>query len=303
MSELHRDSADSQISTKLKSVAEAMATPPSWYADWAKLTPESTDEERLRIYQAIRRSAALPDAASFFLVSHLIDNIATENADEALRGCEQHLKSIEKQYRLSEGGVWPAGMAPAGYEELRRRYYRDWGEWFAQTLEHFGEPSMARLFREDQQRFDQLSDAGREYFFGPRCDGNDVPEVWLHRLLHAVAECMVALSPVGPLGYRYGGDEGVWEIDIYPTPVELIGGARDGEVLDAGFSIDIEQLRGSFERIDAVMWESMGHPGGAGPNVTIEGRYEGHEVFIQVLAYAPVDEEPGMKIDTTDGEA
>ena len=110
---------------------------------------------------------------------------------------------------------------------------------------------------------------------------------------------MTADSPMGPLGYRYGEDDGPWQIDLYPTPVELVGGAVDGEVVAPGFSLDIEQLRGLFDRLDAVAWQSLGFPDGEGPHVSVEGVYQGHEVFIQVLAYAPEDEEPGMKLDTT----
>jgi hypothetical protein len=35
------------------------------------------------------------------------------------------------------------------------------------------------------------------------------------------------------------------------------------------------------------------------PSVYVEGVYRGREVFPQVLARAPEDEEPGMKFDTT----
>ena len=36
---------------------------------------------------------------------------------------------------------------------------------------------------------------------------------------------MTADSLTGPLGYRYGEEEGFWEVNVYPTPVELVGGA------------------------------------------------------------------------------
>jgi hypothetical protein len=29
--------------------------------------------------------------------------------------------------------------------------------------------------------------------------------------------------------------------------------------------------------------------------------YQGHEVFLQILAHAPEDEEPGLKVDTSGG--
>ena len=36
-----------------------------------------------------------------------------------------------------------------------------------------------------------------------------------------------------------------------------------------------------------------------GPEITIEGVYAGHELFLQLLAEPPEDEEPGMELDAT----
>ena len=36
---------------------------------------------------------------------------------------------------------------------------------------------------------------------------------------------------MGPMGYGYAEAEGFWEVDVYATPVELIGGAADVEVV------------------------------------------------------------------------
>ena len=105
----------------------------------------------------------------------------------------------------------------------------------------------------------------------------------------------------GPLGFFYQEEDGYWELVIYPKPVELVGGAEDGEIVAPGFSLDLEELRAEFEQIAACSWQSLGYPDGEGPHVSIEGVYQGHEVFVQVLAYAPEDEEPGMKLDTRHG--
>ena len=122
---------------------------------------------------------------------------------------------------------------------------------------------------------------------------------WLHWLLKAVAECMTTDSPMGPLGYRYGEEEGFWEVDIYPTSVELVGGAVDGEVVAPGFTLDVRELRSAFERIDSMVWHSLGFPHDEGPRLVVEGACQGREVLLQVSAYAPDDEEPGMRFDTT----
>jgi hypothetical protein len=36
-----------------------------------------------------------------------------------------------------------------------------------------------------------------------------------------------------------------------------------------------------------------------GPEITIEGVYAGHELFLRLLAEPPEDEEPGMELDAT----
>ena len=106
----------------------------------------------------------------------------------------------------------------------------------------------------------------------------DTDTEWLDRLLETVADCTVADSPMGPLAYRYGEDEGFWEINVYPTPVELVGGAVDGEVVAPGFTLDIEELRAAFDRIVELVWHSMGFPHDEGPRLVVEGVYQGRQV-------------------------
>jgi len=108
---------------------------------------------------------------------------------------------------------------------------------------------------------------------------------------------MESLSGPDPVGFLYREEAGFWDIAIYPKSVEVVGGPEDGEILAPGFSLDLEGLRAEFERVDGISWKSLGWPGGEGPHVSIEGAFRGHQVFLQVLAYAPEDEEPGSKLD------
>jgi hypothetical protein len=57
------------------------------------------------------------------------------------------------------------------------------------------------------------------------------PSAWMTELVEGVADCMEAHSPMGPLGWRYHEDEELVELVIYPTPVELVGGAHDGTIV------------------------------------------------------------------------
>lgn len=295
----HRDNfpPHAAINAKLASIVQTMPAPPVWHDDWLRLGPKSTEDERLAVYRAIRDSGCLPAEAGFYLVSWQIDAMASMEAETGLRQIEERMNAIERAYELEHGEPWPDDEAPQEYQDLLRQDQAAWNRIFAAKLDAFGEREMADLFRADPKEFERRSEIGRGYFHGP-----EDAEAWLDELVEEVAGCMEADSPMGSLRYRSGEEDGLWQIDLYPTPVELIGGAVDGEVVAPGFSLDIEQLRGLFDRIDAVTWQSLGFPAGEGPHVSVEGVYQGHEVFIQVLAYAPEDEEPGMKLDTTQRE-
>lgn len=123
---------------------------------------------------------------------------------------------------------------------------------------------------------------------------------WLNNLVGEVAECMEAHNEMGPFGFRYGQDLEMTDVIVYPTPVELIGGENDGIIVLPGFSLDIQELISIFEEIVDVEWcsQNLGLSEGGG-NISIEGIYEGHSVWLQIHAEAPADEEPGMKLDVS----
>ncbi len=102
-----------------------------------------------------------------------------------------------------------------------------------------------------------------------------------------------------PLGPRYREEGGFWEVWIYPTPMDLVGGRHDGAVVVLGFTLDLDRLRASFDSVVAFGWSALGLNHNEGPHVSVEGVFQGREVYLQVLAQAPEDEEPGMKFDTT----
>jgi len=286
------------INGKLAQLGAASPSPP-WCAAWKHLGPESTQEERLAVYKSIRDSRSLPDEAGFYLVSWQIDLITLDHSEEALREQEDRLEAIQKQHGLDEDESWPLGEGPPEYEEAQQQLHDAWDALFASKLEEFGEQEMALLFRTDHKRFQQISEAGRQFFHGPDSDEEEMIPDWLDGLLDAVAACVEADSPMGPLGLRYWEVDGFWEVCIYPTPVELLGGAHDGAVVDPGFSLDLEQLRLMFNTVAAFGWNALGLTNPEGPYVYVEGVYQDRDVYLQVLSRAPEDAEPGMKLDTT----
>ena len=285
------------INSKLAQGLAALPQRPAWYSAWTQLGPESPEEERLAVYQAIRDSDFLPEAAGFYLVSWQIDAMASLDPENRLGDLEDRIEALESKYGMEEGAILPLGKAGDEYRAIRAQYYEAWDTLLSDKLMQFGEEAMAQLLKADRARFDQLNEAGRQYFHGGDEHGCGQAPLWLEDLVRTAAECMAADSPIGPLGYRYREDEGLWEVWVYPMPVELLGGAVDGKVVAPGYSLDLRRLPAALDRVDDFGFSACAFPGSEGPHVWIEGIFHGHAVLVEVLARAPEDEEPGMKVD------
>ena len=127
------------------------------------------------------------------------------------------------------------------------------------------------------------------------------PSAWLQSLVDVVASSMASHSGMGPLGYRYREEPDLAEVIIYPTPVELVGGEEDGALVISGFTLDIQSLLSAFEPVMEIHWYSrgLGLYSSEGAAVSIEGVYQGHLVWLQILADPPADEQAGMRLDTS----
>jgi hypothetical protein len=296
MNAQENDPLHAAINAKLSTIIEASGDKPNWYEAWMRLRPESTELERLRVYQAIRDAGDLPEEAGFYLVSWQVGAM-TDLGEEAQRDPDEQLAAIESAPGFEEEKSWPDDEIPEEYEEIHRKYQDAWDKMFADKLEEFGEHDMARQVRANPEAFLQRSEVGRAYFDGPgESEDSEVP-AWLNALFDLVAGNMEAVSAMGSLACRYGEDDGFWEVTLYPTPVELVGGAVDGEVVAPGFLLDLAGLRSAFDRVDEFLWDSLGVVGDEGPYVVIEGQFRGREVYLQILTYAPAGEEPGIQLD------
>ncbi|MEK6236391.1 MAG: hypothetical protein N2C14_16920, partial [Planctomycetales bacterium] len=61
-----------------------------------------------------------------------------------------------------------------------------------------------------------------EFFHGARQDNFPA---WLHDVIQAATGCMTVSTSV-PAGAQYAEADGLYEVLVYPTPVELMGGAQ-----------------------------------------------------------------------------
>ena len=122
---------------------------------------------------------------------------------------------------------------------------------------------------------------------------------WIDALVDVVAGCLEPHSFMGPLGLYYEEEEGFWTITVFPCLVELLGDAADTEVLAPAFSMDLKPLWSAFEDVVEIHWNAhpFGPDGDDSAYITVEGHYQGHEIWLRVLAEAPEGEKPAIQID------
>ena len=111
---------------------------------------------------------------------------------------------------------------------------------------------------------------------------------WMETLVEVISACVEAQSPMGPLGSRDLAQGDPCELMVYPTPVELVGGAEDGAVVLPGFSLDLHVLLAHCDRVEACRWApyGLGASNPDGPRVAIERLSQGHDVRRRVATAA-----------------
>ena len=132
------DPLHAAIDARLAGLVANGPTPPAWAGPWRRLGPQSSDDERLAVYRAIRSSGSLPEDAGLYLVSWQVDALAGRHAEQALRHLDDQLEALERAHGLDEGEAWEPGEAPPEYAAVLRRYHDAWDEIFAEKLEQYG---------------------------------------------------------------------------------------------------------------------------------------------------------------------
>jgi hypothetical protein len=157
---------DSTLDRKLAQLVAAAPVPLPWSGAWQRLGEQSTPEERLAVYQAVRAAGSLPTAASFCLIAWHLGNVVLACPSEAMQRLRDELAALEECYVVEDGAAFPLGHCSEEFWEVDRCLARAEEVHYAATLAAFGEPEMAGLFRENRAAFDRLYNAGWEFFHG-----------------------------------------------------------------------------------------------------------------------------------------
>lgn len=121
------------------------------------------------------------------------------------------------------------------------------------------------------------------------------PPPWLQQLVDRLTSALNALEALPPIGCHFARHDGVWEVTLFASQTEVIGGPLDGRRTHARFQVDLQHVMAAFDRLDACFWQAqeLGFEDDLGPHVSIEGLVGDEHVWLRITAFAPTRFEPG----------
>jgi len=126
---------------------------------------------------------------------------------------------------------------------------------------------------------------------------------WLEEFVNEVCVHLHAVDDAPSLGCHASQADDLWEVTLFFSPTETIGGVRDGERTPCLYLVDVMTLLQVFETVDTASWQPLplGPEDDLKSHFAIVGTYAGHPVWLRVLAETPEQIEPGRFLDHQSG--
>lgn len=118
----------------------------------------------------------------------------------------------------------------------------------------------------------------------------------------SVTALMHPVDAMAPVGCHYHREGDIWEVTIFSSMTEVIGGQQDGLRFPCCFVLDVGGIIGLFSDIEAVQWQTLRHADDdeVGAHVAIEGTYQGEHLLLRIPAEAPERFEAGRKANVNE---
>lgn len=129
------------------------------------------------------------------------------------------------------------------------------------------------------------------------------PPDWIQVLADRIAACLEPLEPLPPLGCHYHDCESGWEISVFPSQTEVVGGIHDGLQTTPRFRVDVLGIAELFSQVDEISWQSrpVDESDDLGAHISLSGKIGGESVSIRILKRSPACFTPGRKALTREG--
>lgn len=115
------------------------------------------------------------------------------------------------------------------------------------------------------------------------------PPDWLSQFVDAVAANIHSHDILSPLGCHFQRVQDVWEVTLFASKTEIVGGSQDGLMCNAGFNVDVTGVVQLLSDVESISWQalSLGRDDDLGPHLSVEGWFEDKQVWLRITSTAP----------------
>ncbi len=123
------------------------------------------------------------------------------------------------------------------------------------------------------------------------------PLNWMSNFIDQVSASIQPHGDLAPLGCHFQHFNGVWEITLFASLTELIGGPQDGKLKNSHFNVDVKHLIDAFSTIESIAWQAhrMDQFDELGPHLAVEGTIHDKTVWLRITSSAPTQFGPGRQ--------
>lgn len=131
------------------------------------------------------------------------------------------------------------------------------------------------------------------------------PPAWLRWFINDASKGILDCGTVAPVGCHHYFDEesGVWEISLFVSDTEVVGGPCDGKMISSGLQVDVLKVIEAFDSRPEIYWQSeaVEEDDQLGNHLSFEGPARGNHVWLRILHQAPRWAGPGRLLHAARG--
>lgn len=137
------------------------------------------------------------------------------------------------------------------------------------------------------------------------CGTKRIPPSWLRWFVNDASRGIIDLLSAAPVGCHFFHDQelDIWEVTLFVSKTEVVGGPMDGNTIPSGLQVDICQVHKAFDSEPATFWQSeaVQQDDQLGNHLSFEGVARGHRVWLRIVHHPPEGIGPGRLMHAGQG--
>ncbi|MCA9082573.1 MAG: hypothetical protein KDA81_00890 [Planctomycetaceae bacterium] len=124
---------------------------------------------------------------------------------------------------------------------------------------------------------------------------NDEIPKWLRNFVTSAISGILDTKWHAPIGCHCHQYNTEWEVTLFLTSTEVVGGAMDGAEIPVPFQVEINRVMSCFDHVPSVHWQSdkISEDDSLKQHISFQGTVKNNKVWLRILKCAPEGTTPG----------